>query len=84
MFRQCEKRESGSVFVSLIIISISATMSVSIMKQKPKDAHISKLMLIKCLNQSAEHGKQEIYPNSENLQHFKLTFVRHVFKSIRS
>ena len=39
---------------------ISATMRVTIMKQIPKDAHMSKFELIKFLNQSIGSSEREI------------------------
>ena len=56
---------------------ISATMGVIILEQKPKDAHFSKLRLLKFPKQSTKPNEHEIYSNRENFQQFlrKLTFV---------
>ena len=40
---------------------VSATMRVIILKQKPKDAQFSKLLLIQFLKQSTKPSENEIY-----------------------
>ena len=51
---------------------------------KPKDAHISKLKLIKFWNQSIEPNKREIFPNSNNFKHFlpKTSYVRLIYPKL--
>ena len=44
---------------------ISATMRVITLKQKPEDAHFTKLRLIKFSNQSIKLSEHEIYSNME-------------------
>ena len=45
---------------------ISGTIRVLILKQKPQDAIISILKLIKFMNQSIRLSEREIYSNSKN------------------
>ena len=61
---------------------ISTSIRVIILKQKSKDAHISKfkpylIYLFNFMNNSTEPSARDIYPDSENIKHFlnKQTFM---------